>query len=64
MLSSDIEPRVVIADYGWWFPEKGAVDMYGWSESNVNVLTDNNPPYSPEMGSCNLRGILCKVYKA
>ena len=64
VLSSDIEPRVVIADYGWWFPEKGISDLYGWSESNINVLTDNNPPYSPEMGSCNLRGILCKVYKA
>ncbi len=64
VLSSDIDPRVVIADYGWWFPEKGSVDLYGWSESNINILTDNSPPYSPEMGSCNLRGILCKVYKA
>ncbi|MBT3363719.1 MAG: molybdopterin-dependent oxidoreductase [Chloroflexi bacterium] len=63
-LSSDIDPRVVIADYGWWFPEKGMSDLYGWAESNINVLTDNNPPYSPEMGSCNLRGMQCKVYKA
>jgi anaerobic selenocysteine-containing dehydrogenase len=63
-LSNDIDARVVIADYGWWFPEKDSDTLYGWSESNINVLTDNNPPYSPELGSCNMRGILCKIYKA
>lgn len=62
-LSTDIDPRVVIADYGWWFPEKGASELYGWAEANINVLTNNEPPYSREMGSTNLRGILCKVYK-
>jgi len=29
----------------------------------VNVLTDNRPPFNPEIGSPNLRGISCKVYK-
>ncbi len=46
-----------------WFPEKGASELYGWAESNINVLTDNKPPYGRELGSLNLRGILCKVYK-
>jgi anaerobic selenocysteine-containing dehydrogenase len=64
ILSDDIDPRVVMADFGWWFPEKGVQDLYGWAESNINVLTDNKPPHSREMGSTNLRGILCKVYKA
>jgi len=64
VLSSDIDPRVIIADYGWWFPEKGVSNLYGWADSNLNVLTDNDPPYSAEMGSCNVRGVLCKVYKA
>lgn len=62
-LTDDIDPRVVAVDYGWWFPEKGSSEGYGWAESNVNILTDNNPPYSPEMGSNNMRGILCKVSK-
>ena len=64
ILSDEGDPRVVIADFGWWFPEKGVQDLYGWAESNVNILTDNNPPHSREMGSTNLRGMLCKVYKA
>jgi anaerobic selenocysteine-containing dehydrogenase len=63
-LTSAIDPGVVVADYGWWFPERGVDDIYGWSESNVNLLTDNKPPYNREIGSPTLRGILCKVYKA
>jgi hypothetical protein len=31
--------------------------------SNMNVLTDDKPPYNREMGSTNLRSGLCKVYK-
>jgi anaerobic selenocysteine-containing dehydrogenase len=62
-LISSVDPRVVAIDYGWWFPEKGQSELYGWKESNVNVLTDNKPPYNREMGSTSLRGGLCKVYK-
>ena len=62
-LTTGIDPRVVGADYAWWFPEKGASDLYGWAESNFNLLTDDKPPFNPEIGSTNLRGILCKVYK-
>ncbi len=63
-LNSNIDPRVIIADYGWWFPEKGvAGDMHGWKESNINILTSNKQPYASEMGSATLKGILCKVYK-
>ena len=43
--------------------KKEAAELYGWAESNVNVLTDNQPPYNPEIGSNQLRGVLCKVYK-
>jgi anaerobic selenocysteine-containing dehydrogenase len=62
-LSADIDPRVVGVDYAWWFPEKGSSSLYSWAESNINILTDDKPPFSREMGSSNLRGILCKVYK-
>ena len=63
-LSTIIDPRVVWVDYGWWLPEKGASNLYGWTEANINILTDNNTPYNREMGAPNLRGILCKVHKA
>ena len=63
-LSADTDPRVVEVDYGWWFPERGNADLYGWAEANVNILTSDRPPFSKEMGSPVFRGTLCKVYKA
>ena len=63
MLSSNIDPRVVKVDYAWWFPEDGATDLYGWAKSNINMLTENKPPFSPELGAPDMRGLLCKVYK-
>ena len=62
-LSSSLHPQVIIADFGWWFPEKKE-DLHGWAESNLNIITDNNPPYARELGSVTLKGIRCKVYKA
>jgi anaerobic selenocysteine-containing dehydrogenase len=62
-LTTDILPRVAGVDYGWWFPEEGPECLYGWERSNINILTDNNPPFGPEMGSPNLRGFLCKITK-
>ncbi|MEW6669586.1 MAG: molybdopterin-dependent oxidoreductase [Thermodesulfobacteriota bacterium] len=62
-LATDMDPRVVCLDCGWWFPEKPAEELHGWAESNINILTDNKPPYNREIGSTNLRGFLCKVYK-
>jgi anaerobic selenocysteine-containing dehydrogenase len=63
-LDTGIDPRVVSASYAWWFPEKGVSELYGWKESNINILTNDKPPYNPQMGSTNLRGFLCKVYRA
>lgn len=62
-LSDSIDPRVVSIDFGWWFPEREE-DLFGWAESNINVLTDNSQNYARELGSPHLRGLLCKVYKA
>ena len=64
ILLPDIDPRVVAVDYAWWFPEDGAADLYGWAKSNINILTDDKPPFNRETGSSSLRGIICKVYKA
>jgi anaerobic selenocysteine-containing dehydrogenase len=60
-LDPDIDPRVVSVGYGWWFPERGQPGMFGWDEANLNILTDDSPPYSPEMGSPKMRGFLCRV---
>jgi len=60
-LNHGIDPRVIVAEHGWWFPElKGP--GHGWDIANVNVLTDNNPEISdPVMSSTNLRTLLCNI---
>jgi len=63
-LSSDIDPRVIMLSFGWWFPERKDLELSGWKESNLNILTDNGPPYEPAVGSTPLRAVLCRVYKA
>jgi anaerobic selenocysteine-containing dehydrogenase len=63
-LSTGIAPRVVVVDCAWWFPESGQAELFGWAESNMNVLTNDKPPFNREIGSFNIRGIACKVYKA
>ncbi len=32
--------------------------------SNANLLTDNQPPYDPAMGTYQLRALLCRVAPA
>ncbi|MBI4969910.1 MAG: molybdopterin-dependent oxidoreductase [Rhodospirillales bacterium] len=61
-LSDGIDPRVVNAEHGWWFPDQPAPE-YGVWQSNANLLTDNGPPYDPAMGTYQLRALLCRVGK-
>jgi anaerobic selenocysteine-containing dehydrogenase len=61
-LTTGIDPRVVAAEHGWWFPEVPGPD-HGWDRANINVLTDNDPSgYDAAMGATNLRVLLCKIY--
>ena len=60
-LSPFIDPRVVSADHGWWFPEKPAPE-HGCFDSNVNVVLSFDPPLEPIVGSVPTRGTLCRVY--
>jgi anaerobic selenocysteine-containing dehydrogenase len=62
-LTTGIDPRVIAAEHGWWFPEEPAPDYGVWT-ANVNLLTDNGPPYDPQMGTYQLRALLCRVSKA
>ena len=59
-LTDGVDPRVVNAEHGWWFPDEPGPE-YGIWKSNANVLTDNGPPYDPQMGTYQLRGLLCRV---
>jgi len=63
-LNSDIAPRVIILSFGWWFPERKDLELFGWKESNLNILTSNNPPYDPAIGSTSLRAVPCRIYKS
>jgi anaerobic selenocysteine-containing dehydrogenase/TorA maturation chaperone TorD len=62
-LNAGIHPRVVHAPHSWWFPEKHGSEptLHGVWESNINILTDNEPPYDPGFGSTPTRGLLCRV---
>ncbi len=61
-LFAGMDPRVVVAQASWWYPEEPGPDHGLWT-SNVNVLTSNDPPYDPAMGSATFRALLCRVYK-
>lgn len=59
-----IDPRVVHADHGWWFPERDPEDgtLYGAFESNINALMDYKSGKTG-FGSC-YKCMICKVYPA
>lgn len=61
-----IDPRVIHAQHGWWFPELPGEEpwLHGAWESNINVLTsDDLEQCNPINGGWPLRTLLCKVYK-
>lgn len=57
-----LDPRVVVAQASWWYPEEPGPE-HGLLNSYVNVLTANDPPYDPAMGSTSFRSLPCRVYK-
>jgi anaerobic selenocysteine-containing dehydrogenase len=59
----DLDSGVIFAEYGWWYPEKGKGNLYGWQDGNLNVLTDSRSPAEPAVGSTYLRGIPCRLSK-
>jgi thiosulfate reductase/polysulfide reductase chain A len=66
-LTQAVHPRVVVAQRGWWYPERGAQEpeLGGCLESNANVLTSSDEEFcDPLGGSWANRGLLCRVYKA
>jgi thiosulfate reductase/polysulfide reductase chain A len=61
-VTDKIDPRVIHCEHGWWFPERKNTDFGIW-ESNANLLTNNRAPFDPQMGTYQLRGLLCRVGK-
>jgi thiosulfate reductase/polysulfide reductase chain A len=62
-----IDPRVVHADFDWWYPEMPEAEpsLFGVWISNINVATeDGDEVCGPEMGSWSLRFNLCRIYPA
>jgi anaerobic selenocysteine-containing dehydrogenase len=66
MLFDGIDPDVVHAEHGWWYPELPQKKpwLHGVWESNVNVLTNDDPEICNEItGGWPLKTALCKIYK-
>jgi anaerobic selenocysteine-containing dehydrogenase len=63
-LNTEIDPRLIVLSFGWWFPERKDLELSGWKESNLNILTNNDPPYEPAIGSTSLRGVPCRISKS
>ena len=60
-LNDGIDPRVIVAEHGWWYPEMDG-PSHGWEISNINILTDNShESMDPVMGATNLRALLCNI---
>jgi anaerobic selenocysteine-containing dehydrogenase len=56
-----IDPRVIVAEHGWWYPEIKDPG-HGWDISNINILMDNSHESTdPAIGATNLRVCLCNI---
>ncbi|MBU1053866.1 MAG: molybdopterin-dependent oxidoreductase [Proteobacteria bacterium] len=66
-LCSDILPKTIFAQHGWYYPELPHEEPWtvGWFMSNPNVALSNHPDHNdPYQGGCNIKGSLVKVYRA
>ncbi len=61
-LNPELDQRVIMPAFGWWYPEAKSAG-YNWRKSNLNVLIDGFPE-EPATGAVQLRGIPCRIYKA
>ena len=62
-ITDEVDPRVVSAQHGWWFPEVDTPD-HGCFDSNINVVLSDDGPREPICGSVPLRGTICRLSKA
>lgn len=64
-LTPAINPKVVHAQHGWWYPEKEGAEpsLFGVWESNINTLIPHKHIGKLGFGAP-FKAIICKVYKA
>jgi len=66
--SDGIDPRVVSAEHGWWYPDDPGEEpsLHGLWRSNINAVVDDDLDdcCDPQSGAWTMREQLCKVYKA
>lgn len=59
-VTESVDPRIVNASHGWWFPEGNPGNQYDWDKSNLNVLT-SSAKLGKEFGTPNLKGMGCRI---
>ena len=59
-LTDRVDPRVINAAHGWWFPEESAQTQFEWKRSNFNMHTSTDR-LGKAFGTPNLRGIGCRI---
>jgi anaerobic selenocysteine-containing dehydrogenase len=62
-ITERIHPKMVSISHAWWYPELPAPEHGCW-ESNASILVDPFAGADPATGTTEVRGLLCKVYKA
>lgn len=61
-LTDALDPKVLAAPHGWWFPEEEPPE-HGCFKSKINVITSADGPFEPISGSPVLKGFICQIYK-
>jgi anaerobic selenocysteine-containing dehydrogenase len=59
-ITDRIRSEVIIAAYGWWFPEEDSAQAESWKRSNYNMLT-HVQELGKAFGTPTLKGIPCRI---
>ncbi|MGQ9750329.1 molybdopterin-containing oxidoreductase family protein [Desulfosoma sp.] len=62
-LTEALHHPVILADFGWWFPERTGDPLRGWAASNLNMLTGVGRT-DPVMATPQVRAIPCRLTPA
>jgi hypothetical protein len=63
-LNPTLNPKVVRAEHGWWFPEQVPAEpnLFGVFDSNINNLTQQGVT-GPTLYGAPYKSQICKIYK-
>ncbi|MFP4035800.1 MAG: molybdopterin dinucleotide binding domain-containing protein, partial [Desulfovermiculus sp.] len=59
-ITEQVQPGIVCAAHGWWFPESGGHRPESWKTANLNCLTSVQD-LGRQYGTPRLRGIPCRI---